>query len=107
MKTLGISFGYHDSSIAIIENNSVRFAISEERLTRQKHDANFPIHALKYGLERCDLKLEDMDQVVYHEDPFSKFSRVLASSLSSYPYAYREFAHSMKSWVGEKALDAT
>lgn len=102
MNTLGLSFGYHDSSISLVRGGKVLFAAAEERLTRQKHDSHFPTHALREGLLTTGIEIGDISRVVYHEDPFSKFSRVLASSLSRYPFAYREFAHSMKSWGGKK-----
>ena len=53
-------------------------------------------------LEKTGLNLSDIDHIVYHEDPFNKFSRVLSSSLSEYPHGSKEFAHSMKSWIGKK-----
>lgn len=102
MRILGLSFGYHDASVSIVENGKVLFASAEERFTRQKHDAGFPWQSLSQGLLATNTKVSDISNIVYHEDPFNKFSRVLTSSLKEYPFGYKEFAHSMKSWMGKK-----
>jgi carbamoyltransferase len=102
MNVLGLSFGYHDSSVSLVRDGKLVFASAEERLTRQKHDASFPIYALQKALEAGGITLDHVDQIVYHEDPYAKFSRVLASSLSQFPRGYREFSESMKSWAGKK-----
>ena len=100
--TLGISFGYHDASACLVDRGQVIAAIAEERLTRQKHDPHFPHFAIQWCLDQANLKPNDVGQVVYHEDPFHKFSRVLTSSMAAFPHTRREFTNSMKSWVGKK-----
>lgn len=102
MRVLGLSYGYHDASVAIAEDGRILFAAAEERFSRQKHDPQFPALALREGLKLHNLELSDFDSIVYHEDPFNKFSRVLTSSLSEYPKAHQEFAQSMKAWMGGK-----
>ena len=39
---LGISAFYHDSAAAIIKDGEILSAVQEERLSRVKHDSNFP-----------------------------------------------------------------
>ena len=67
---LGISAYYHDSAAALVGEDGIIAAAQEERFTRIKHDSSFPIHAVKYCLEEANLKLEDLDQVVFYEKPF-------------------------------------
>jgi predicted NodU family carbamoyl transferase len=37
-------------------------AAQEERFTRKKHDSRFPSNAVRYCLEECGIKLEQVDQ---------------------------------------------
>ena len=74
---LGISAYYHDSTAALVGEGGILAAAQEERFTRIKHDSIFPIHAINYCLEEVNLKLEDLEQVVFYEKPFLKFDRLL------------------------------
>jgi carbamoyltransferase len=85
MKVLGVSYGYHDSSACLVVDGRVVAASAEERFTRQKHDANFPMHAIEFVLSRAKLRPADVDHVVFHEDPHVKFARVLATVLAPFP----------------------
>lgn len=51
MITLGISAYYHDSAIAILQDENIIFALQEERLSRKKADDRFPHLAIKSALE--------------------------------------------------------
>ncbi len=102
MIVLGLSFGYHDSTVALVEDGVVKRVISEERLTLQKHDFNFPKFAIEKCLEVEGLSFKDIDLFVYHEDPHNKFSRVLCSSLYHFPFSQKEFVNSVKAWMGKK-----
>lgn len=51
MITLGISAYYHDSAIAIVEDDHILFAIQEERLSRKKGDERFPRLSIIQGIE--------------------------------------------------------
>ncbi len=64
MKILGISYsGEHDTACALSIDGELIFAISEERLTRKKHDSSFPLNAIKETLKFVNLKPEDIDYV--------------------------------------------
>ena len=43
MRVLGISAFYHDSAAALVEDGRIVAAAQEERFTRKKHDARFPV----------------------------------------------------------------
>ena len=62
---LGISAFYHDSAAAIIIDGKIIAAAQEERFTRKKHDANFPKNAIIYILKEANLKLSEVDQIVF------------------------------------------
>lgn len=64
MKILGISYsGDHDTACALSIDGELIFAISEERLTRKKHDSSFPINAIRETLKFANIKPEDIDYV--------------------------------------------
>jgi len=102
LRVLGLSYGYHDSSATLVIDGKIVAAVAEERVTRQKHDANFPTYAIEACLNEAGITAEQLDQVIYHEDPHTKFSRVLTSSLAPFPGSRREFVNSVKTWVGRK-----
>ena len=43
---IGISYGFHDSAVALIKNGKVLNAVEEERFTGIKHDYSFPINSI-------------------------------------------------------------
>lgn len=47
MLILGISAYYHDSAIALLQDDTILFAIQEERLSRKKGDERFPRLAIQ------------------------------------------------------------
>lgn len=96
MVIVGISSGYHDSSVAVVVDGVLKIALAEERLSLQKHDAGFPTLALRAALDSLGLKKGQIDHVAYYEDPSLKFTRVLAASYSDFPRGWKSFARSMK-----------
>lgn len=65
MINLGISYtGIHDSSCCILKDDELLFAISEERLTRVKHDSSFPVNSINSALNYCGIGPQDIDNVV-------------------------------------------
>jgi len=103
MNILGISAHYHDSAAAILVNGRPVGAVQEERLSRRKNDAAFPIAAIEWCLERADLEPEQLDAVVFYERPMLKFDRILTSALRAFPRSWRAFPKAMKNTLGEKA----
>jgi carbamoyltransferase len=99
---LGISAFYHDSAACILKNGEIIAAAQEERFTRKKHDSSFPFNAIKFVLDYANLKLNDVDQIVFHEKPFLKFERLLETYVAYSPKGYAQFAKSMPIWLKEK-----
>ena len=67
MRILGISALYHDSAAALVEDGRIVAAAQEERFTRVKHDARFPVNAIRYCLGESGVSLDDLDHVVASE----------------------------------------
>lgn len=64
MNILGIGYTTnHDSSAALVQGGKVVFACAEERLSRIKHDRNFPLLAIARALEIGNIKSEQIDHV--------------------------------------------
>lgn len=102
MKILGISAYYHDSAVCLIEDGKILYAAQEERFSRIKNDANFPILSLKNCLEYLDISLHDIETIVYYEKPFLKFERILNTYLDTAPRGLSSFIHAMKVWTKDK-----
>ena len=64
-KILGISAFYHDSAASIIVDGKIIAAAQEERFTRKKHDPSYPFNAIEFVLNYANIKLNDIDQIVF------------------------------------------
>jgi carbamoyltransferase len=102
MKILGISAHYHDSAAALVVDGVPVSAVQEERLSRRKNDAGFPMNAIEWCLESAGLEPADLDAVVFYERPMLKFDRILTSTLRAFPRSWRSFPQAMKNTLGEK-----
>ena len=99
---LGISAFYHDSAACILKNGEILAAAQEERFTRIKHDSNFPKNSIKYLLSIQNIKLNDLDYVVFYEKPFLKFERLIETYVLNAPRGFNSFRKAMPIWMGEK-----
>ena len=99
---LGISAFYHDSAAALIQDGEIIAAAQEERFSRIKHDERFPQNAIKYVLEEGNVKLDQIDYVVFFEKPFLKFERLLETYLAFAPNGFQSFSAAMPIWLREK-----
>ena len=99
---LGISAFYHDSAAALIKDGKIISAAQEERFSRKKHDARYPFHAVDFILKSNNLKLNDIDYIVFFEKPFLKFERLLETYLAFAPMGFKSFSMSMPIWLREK-----
>ncbi len=99
---LGISAFYHDSAAAIIVDGKIIAAAQEERFSRKKHDARYPFNAVNYVLSESNLKLHEIDHIVFFEKPFLKFERILETYLAFAPRGFKSFCMSMPIWLREK-----
>ena len=102
MRILGISAFYHDSAAALLEDGRIVAAAQEERFTRKKHDARFPLHAIRYCLAESGIAVGDLDRVVFYDKPFVKFERLLETYLSFAPRGYKTFRMAIPLWLREK-----
>ena len=99
---LGISSFYHDSAAALIQSGKIVAAAQEERFTRKKHDERFPKNAIQYVLQEGNIKLNQVDHIVFFEKPFLKFERLLETYLAFAPRGFKSFSLAMPVWLREK-----
>ena len=99
---LGISAFYHDSAACILVDGKIVAAAQEERFTRKKHDPNYPHNAIEFVLKFANLKLSEIDQIVFFEKPFLKFERLLETYVAFAPKGFVSFAKAMPLWIKEK-----
>lgn len=104
MNILGISCYFHDSAVCLLENGKIVAAAQEERFTRQKYSAQFPINAINYCMEASNIAFDDLDYIGFYEKPFLKFSRVIINHLKSYPFSLKNFLDVVPSWLEDRLI---
>jgi carbamoyltransferase len=57
---LGLFAFYHDSGVALLEDDNIIAAVQEERFSRKKHDESFPVNSIKYCLQEGKISLNDI-----------------------------------------------
>lgn len=75
MNVLGISALYHDAAASIVIDGEIIAAAQEERFTRIKHDLRMPVNAIKYCLEEAGIEKDDIDIVVFYDNPLYTLDR--------------------------------
>ena len=99
---LGISAFYHDSAATILIDGKIIAAAQEERFTRKKHDPSYPHNAIEFVLNYTNLKLNDVDQIIFFEKPFLKFERLLETYVAFAPKGFKSFCMAMPIWLKDK-----
>ena len=77
MIILGINAYHGDASACIFVNNKLIAAAEEERFTRIKHSAGFPLNAIKFCLKYADLDISKIDHVTINRNPKQKIVKKL------------------------------
>src|SRR5687767_5367151 len=83
MYILGINAYHADSSAAIFKDGRLIAATEEERFTRIKHWAGFPVEAIKFCLREAKIELADVDHIAIGRDPKAKLFNKIRFVLSS------------------------
>ena len=99
---LCISAFYHDSAATILINGKIIAAAQEERFTRIKHDSSYPFNAIKFVLDFTNVKLSEVDQIIFFEKPFLKFERLLETYVAFAPRGFKSFCMAMPIWLKDK-----
>lgn len=102
MNILGISAYYHDSAAALVRDGQILAAVQEERFSRKKHDARFPVSGIQYCLSTAKIDLKHLDYIVFYEKPLITFERLLETYIAYAPQGFRSFIAAMSVWLQEK-----
>jgi len=99
---LGLSAFYHDSAACLLRDGEIIAAVSEERLTRQKGDPDFPRRAVDYCLSSAGIGVSDLSAVGFYDKPLLKFERILETYLGVVPRGFRSFLLAGPLWIKDK-----
>lgn len=77
MYILGINAHHADASAAIFKDGIMLAATEEERFTRIKHWAGFPVLAIQFCLHEAGITLNELDYIAIGRDPKAKFNNKL------------------------------
>lgn len=99
---LGISCYYHDAAAAIARDGEIVAAAQEERFSRKKHDPRFPSNAINYCLEEAFVEPNELDAVVFYDNPLLSFDRVLKSLLTVAPRGAKQWTKAVPSFLAVK-----
>jgi carbamoyltransferase len=99
---LGISAFYHDSAACLMRDGEIVAAAQEERFTRRKGDAGFPMAAVDYCLGAAGITAADLSYVGFYDKPLLKFERILETYLTVAPRGFASFLAAGPMWIKEK-----
>lgn len=99
---LGISAFYHDSAACLLRDSKIVAAAQEERFTRKKGDASFPIHAIEYCLRAGGITADRLSFVGFYDKPLLKFERILETYVGVAPRGFFSFLQAGPLWIKEK-----
>lgn len=102
MKILGISAFYHDAAACLIDKGRIVAAAHEERFSRRKNDASFPLQAIQFCLQHSNINPGELQAVVFYEKPILKLDRILETYLAVAPAGFRSFRASFPLWMRDK-----
>jgi len=116
MRVLGFSVG-HDKGAVIIENGKILIGITQERLSRVKHDGahnggEIPVESIRYCLDNASLAFKDIDLWVYStteevDDVLVKFKKELKYDISyKHEFLPHHLAHAYSTFFSSVFEDA-
>ncbi len=99
---LGISCFYHDAAAALLKDGEIVAACQEERLSRKKHDSEFPARAVRYVLKEAGIAPAQLDAVGFYDKPLLKFERMLSTYVATFPRSFNSFRKAIPVWLHQK-----
>lgn len=95
MIILGINAYHSDASAALLIDGKLVAATEEERFTRTKHWAGFPVLSIAFCLKEAGISLADVDYIAIGRDPkaklFKKLLFLLSAPMTAFRYAIQRF----------------
>jgi carbamoyltransferase len=72
MIVLGLNAYHGDASACIFKDDIILGAAEEERFSRVKHAAGFPINAIKFCLDTAGISIDQVDHITINRNPKQK-----------------------------------
>lgn len=82
---LGINAYHGGASAAIIKDGQLIAAVEEERFTRQKYWAGFPVQSIQYCLDAAGITAYDLDHVGVSRNPSANLLKRLPTPCATAP----------------------
>ena len=95
--TIGINANHADSSICVFDKNRLIFAIEEERINRIKHWAGVPFQSIKFAMEYCDIKPNQITNITLNTNPLSNINRKIYYYIKNYLFSKK--SKEIEIWV--------
>ena len=99
---LGVSALYHDSSAVLLIDSKISAACHEERFTRIKFDNSFPINSINYCLKNANISEDDIDIIIFYENPDLKLDRLIKTFSFYRPLKIFKNFKIIKNWLRSK-----
>jgi carbamoyltransferase len=100
MNILGVRYG-HDASAALIIDGQIIADVAEERFTRVKNDASFPINSIQYCLKAGNINSKELDclaiPTTFVQDAFHSFFSIPEPIL---PQTQNKTARGLRKYIG-------
>ena len=108
MKILGIKYGGHDTSAALMIDGKLIAACAQERYTKDKHSRKFPLEAINDCLKIGGISLDQIDEIAYVNDikTFLKeiYVKPALRSLSRLKFLFEDFGKFLTLFNTEKIV---
>lgn len=104
MIILGLNAFHGDASACLIKDGYLITAIEEERFTRLKHTAGFPINAIKSCLQQSKIKIDDVDFITINRNPSLRLFKKIRYALSR-GFFIKNFLDRCKNYIKVKNID--
>ncbi|WP_372368479.1 carbamoyltransferase [Candidatus Uabimicrobium sp. HlEnr_7] len=85
MFILGINAYHGDSAACIVKDGRLIAAVEEERFSRIKHWAGFPLKAIEFALQECNIEMKDVDYIAINRDPKANVWRKVLFTMKKRP----------------------
>ncbi len=95
---LGINAYHADSSVCIIKNNNLIFAVEEEKINREKHWAGFPEKSIELGLKINNVDVNDISDIAVNFNPYSNLYQKTSYFILNYIFGEKK----KKFLIGQK-----
>src|SRR5207237_4483738 len=85
MRILGINAYHADASACLVADGQLVAAAEEERFRRVKHWAGLPIDAVRYCLQKAEVKVEVIEHIAINRNPGANLMKKFFYAFSQRP----------------------